>query len=228
MSTNAIKFRHRYIKRAARVLPAIQLGVPFTPEDIAKIVGGDYAAKFVFYLRHLGFEFSYQKDGRKVVGYTLIKEPDDVATIRGAAPSRGRGKNAAPKAPKVPKAPKAAPKRDKLVEAVKREGREYAKRKKTEAEALTKAVERWQDATNNKGTKAKVKAPKKIASTTKKSVADIKAKNLAKLKAVGERFAKANKPITDADILADAPKSTSFSIDDNWDSIDGLDLAKII
>lgn len=197
MSTNAIKFRHRYIKRAARVLPAIQLGVPFTPEDIAKLVGGDYAAKFVFYLRHLGFEFSYQKDGRKVVGYTLIKEPDDVEAIRGAAPSRGRGKNAAPKAPKVPKAPKAKVAKVPVIEA--------------------------------KAPKAKAaKVPKKVASTTKKSVADIKAKNLAKLKAVGERFAKANKPITDADILADAPKSTSFSIDDNWDSIDGLDLAKII
>lgn len=207
MGINATKYRDRYIKRAARILPSIQPGVPFTPETIDKIVGGAYSSKFVFYLRELGFEFSQQKDGRKIVSYTLIKEPADAATIRSASPSKARGQGAA-KAPKVPKAPKA----------------------KATGDKLAKAVARWQDATNDKSGKAIVGTEKKAAKSKapKKSVADIKAKNLAKLKAVGERFNKANKPMTDADILKDEPKATSFSLDNDWDSVDGLDLSKLI
>jgi hypothetical protein len=87
-----------------------------------------------------------------------------------------------------------------------------------------------------KATKApKVVAPKKAATKTaapkkvaaKKSVAEIKAANLAKLKAVGAKF-KADRPMTDADILRDEPKATTFSLDGDWDSIDGLDLSKLI
>ncbi len=193
MGINATKYRDRYIKRAARILPAIQPGVPFTPADIDAIVGGEYSAKFVFYLRELGFEFSQQKDGRKIVSYTLIKEPADAATIRGATASKARGKTAAPAAPKAPKVAK-APKTAKAVAGV-----------------APKA--------------AKAKAPKKVAA--KKSVAEIKAANLAKLKAVGAKF-KADRPMTDADILRDEPKATTFSLDGDWDSIDGLDLSKLI
>jgi len=67
----------------------------------------------------------------------------------------------------------------------------------------------------------KVKAPKKVAA--KKSVAAIKAANLAKLKAVGQRF-KAEQ----VQVLTEAPASTSFSIDNDWDSVEGLDLSKLI
>lgn len=192
MGINATKYRDRYIKRAARILPVIKLGVPFTPADIDSIVGGAYSAKFVFYLRELGFEFSQSKDGRKIVAYTLIKEPSDAAAIRAATPSKTRGKAGAPKAPKAPKA-------------------KVAKAAKPIVGTESKA--------------AKAKAPKKVSN---KKVADIKAKNLAKLKAVGERFNKANKPMTDADILKDEPKATSFSLDNDWDSVAGLDLSKLI
>lgn len=68
---------------------------------------------------------------------------------------------------------------------------------------------------------AKTKAPKKVAA--KKSVADIKAANLAKLKAVGQRF-KADQ----VQVLTEAPASTSFSIDNDWDSVEGLDLKNLI
>lgn len=208
MGINATKYRDRYIKRAARILPVIKMGVPFTPSAIDSIVGGAYSSKFVFYLRELGFEFSQQKDGRKIVAYTLIKEPADAATIRSASPSKARGQGGAAKAPKVPKAPKA----------------------KATGDKLAKAVARWQDATNDKSGKAIVGTEKKAAKTKapKKSVADIKAKNLAKLKAVGERFNKANKPMTDAEILRDEPKATSFSLDGDWDSVAGLDLSKLL
>ena len=183
MGINATKYRDRYIKRAARVLPAIQPGVSFTPETIDQIVGGAYSAKFVFYLRELGFEFSQAKDGRKIVSYTLIKEPDDAATIRGATASAPRGKGAA-KAVKTPK-----------VKAVK-----------------TKA------------------AP---AAKSTKSVADIKAANLAKLKEVGANRTKAAKRVREYDDVTEqfgnnGEVATSFSIDRDWDSIDGVDLSKLI
>lgn len=205
-----------------KVLEIVKLDVPVTPTQINDYVGaGNYASKHILYLKNSGYQFNVVRDGRTVVSYTLIGIPDNANDMIAAVGSR---KSKTVK--KVAKAPKATPKRDKLVEAVKREGREFAKRKQTEADALTKAVERWQDATNDKSTK--ITAPKKVVNKNKKSVADIKAKNLAKLKAVGERFNKANKPLTDAEILSDVPKATSFSIDDNWDSIDGLDLSKII
>lgn len=169
-----------------KVLQVIKMGVPVTPSAINSHVGdGDYASKHVWYLRKLGFEFTIQKDKRKVVAYTLISEPANAESIRNTVHGAARKAAApkAPKAPKVAKAPKIA--------------------KKTAAPAPSKKV------------------------AAKKSVADIKAANLAKLKAVGAKF-KAEKPLSDADILNDAPKATSFAIDDNWDSIDGLDLSKLL
>ena len=179
MGINATKYRDRYIKRAARVLPVIQPGVPFTPDAIDQIVGGEYSSKFVFYLRELGFQFSQQKDGRKIVSYTLISEPADAAAIRSAAPSKTRGQASTPKvkAPKV-KAPKKSA--------------------------------------------SDTPAPRKVAAA-KKSVADIKAANLAKLKAVGQRF-----KTEQVQVLTEAPASTSFSIDNDWDSVEGLDLKNLI
>lgn len=173
MGINATKYRDRYIKRAARVLPAIQPGEPFTPETIDQIVGGSYSSKFVFYLRELGFEFSQQKDGRKIVSYTLIKEPDDAEAIRSASASKPRGQASAPKA--------------KTVKATK----------------------------------------------PKKSIADIKAANLAKLKEVNEKKAKAAKRVRVSDEVTETFGSsgevaTSFSVDADWDRTDGIDLAKLI
>ena len=180
MGINATKYRDRYIKRAARILPAIQPGVPFTPETIDQIVGGSYSAKFVFYLRELGFEFSQAKDGRKIVSYTLISEPSDAAAIRASTASTPRGKGAA----KVAKAPK-------------------------------------------------VKAAKVAAPKSTKSVADIKAANLEKLKAVGANRAKAAKRVREFDDVTEqfgnsGEVGTSFNVDRDWDSIEGLDLQKLL
>ena len=179
MGINATKYRDRYIKRSARVLPAIQPGVPFTPETIDHIVGAGYSTKFVFFLRELGFEFSVNKDGRKIVSYTLIKEPADAAAIRSATASAPRGKNATPKAPKV-----------------------------------------------------KAAKPAKPAKSTK-SVAEIKAANLAKLKAVGAKQAKVAKRVREYDDVTEqfgnsGEVGTSFNVDRDWDSIEGLDLQKLV
>ena len=57
--------------------------------------------------------------------------------------------------------------------------------------------------------KQKVKVPTK---------AEIKAANLAKLKAVGAKYNAEN----------NIPKASSFSVDGDWDSIDGLDLKNLL
>ena len=194
MGINATKYRDRYIKRAARVLPIIQPGQPFTPEAIDKIVGGAYSSKFVFYLRELGFEFSQAKDGRKIVSYTLIKEPADAAAIRSAQASKARGaaKSAAPKAAKV-----------------------------TKAKVVKSAVE---------------KTVKRMAAETVSKVdkAAIKAKNLETLKAVAaKRKAAPKKKVREFDDVTETfgtsgEVGTSFNVDRDWDSIDGLDLSKLL
>ena len=48
--------------------------------------------------------------------------------------------------------------------------------------------------------------------------AEIKAANLAKLKAVGAKYNAEN----------NIPKASSFSVDGDWDSIDGLDLKNLL
>jgi hypothetical protein len=187
MGINANKYRDRYIKRAARVLPAIQPGVPFTPEAIDQIVGGEYSSKFVFYLRELGFEFTQSKDGRKIVSYTLIKEPADAATIRGANASAPRGAAKAPKAKTVSKALGLS---------------------KTEAKKIRDEV-------------------------SAEKAAEIKATNLAKLKEVAANRSKAAKRVREYDDVTEqfgnsGEIATSYTVDGDWDSIEGVDLQKLI
>lgn len=188
MGINATKYRDRYIKRAARILPAIQPGVPFTPSTIDQIVGGEYSSKFVFYLRELGFEFSQQKDGRKIVSYTLIKEPSDAATIRNSAPSQGRGKNATPKAAKVKVTGKT-----KIVDNVVTTTIDIEKVKAKNLETM-----------------------KKVAAKFKKTKAPKKTKKVREFDDVTEQFG------TSGEV------GTSFNVDRDWDSVEGLDLSKLL
>jgi hypothetical protein len=104
------------VRPEIRALAVIKLNEPVAPSVINDQVGtGNYAAKYITFLRRMGFEFTSVKDARSIVSYTLTKEPDNAAEIRATAP-----KVAAPKAtkvakvaaPKVAKAPKApVPKR---------------------------------------------------------------------------------------------------------------------
>ena len=92
-----------------------QVGKAVTPSEINAHVGrGDYAAKYISFLRgRHGFEFSVQKDGRSVVSYTLVSEPDNAADVRAkaiAAPAakavaaaHGAAKAVKAKAPKAVK-----------------------------------------------------------------------------------------------------------------------------
>lgn len=178
------------VRPEIRALAVIKPGVPVTPAEINTHVGtGDYAAKYISFLNtRYGFTITTQKDGRRVVSYTLIAEPENAAALRASQPK-------APKA-KTPKAPKTV----KLTTVVAKVSKEFAA-KKAAAPAPVKA-----------------KAAKRG-----KSVADIKASNLAKLKAVGAKF-KAEK----VEALTEEPAPASFSIDGDWDSFDGVDLKNLL
>lgn len=176
------------IKPYLRALKVIKLGVPVTPKEINDYVGtGDYAAKYISFLRtRNGFEFTIQKDGRQVVSYTMIKEPDNAADLRALQPKAAKVKTA--KAPKV-----AAPK---VVKTVKR----------MVAETASKVVDKEA----------------------------IKAKNLATLKAVAaKKKAAPKKKVREFDDVTEqfgtsGEVGTSFNVDRDWDSIEGLDLSKLL
>jgi len=71
------------IKPEIRALAVILLNKPVTPSEINECVGtGNYAAKYITFLRRLGFVFESNKDGRSIVSYTLVKEPDNAKDLR--------------------------------------------------------------------------------------------------------------------------------------------------
>ena len=70
-----------------RALAVIKLGVPVTPSKINECVDtGNYASKWILYLKIMGFEFEVKKDGRSVVSYTMISEPKNAAELRAMQP----------------------------------------------------------------------------------------------------------------------------------------------
>lgn len=79
-----------------------------TPDEINSHVGrGNYAAKYVCYLKLHGYEIETVKDGRTVTEYKYISDGDSATRDFKWVPPAQRGKTAAPKAAK-PKAAKAA------------------------------------------------------------------------------------------------------------------------
>lgn len=101
-----------------RALAVIKLNKPVTPKEINDYVGtGDYAAKYISFLRRDGFVFDCTKDGRRIVSYTLVGEPKNVEYFRNMQPKQ---KAAAPaKAAKTVKvtAVKTAPKAANMAKA---------------------------------------------------------------------------------------------------------------
>ncbi len=166
----------------AKVLQVAKLNVPVTPTEINDHIGaGNYASKYVLYLKNNGFEFSVNKSGRTVVSYTLIKQPANAEQLINDALNK-----------------KSAPKSKKTV---------------TVANA-TKPV--------------KVNTTPKTKAKTKK---DIKAKNLETLRAVGANFKPKNVREFD-DVTEQFGSSgeigTSYTVDGDWDSIEGVDLQKLV
>lgn len=83
------------IRPQYRALDIIKLNVPVTPGEINEYVGtGDYAAKYVSFLRRDGFVFATTRSGRSIVSYELIAEPTNAAQFRNQT-----GKNKIAKAP---------------------------------------------------------------------------------------------------------------------------------
>lgn len=81
-SSNGIRPRYR-------ALAVIQLNKPVTPQEINDCVGtGDYAAKYISFLRRDGFVFDVTKVGRCIVAYTLIAEPASAAYFRNLQPKQ--------------------------------------------------------------------------------------------------------------------------------------------
>ena len=176
------------IRPEIRALAVLQLGKTVTPKEINDHVGtGEYAAKYVSFLNtRYGFNITANKDGRRVVSYTVIAEPDNAAELRGATPKAPKAKAA-----KVAKAPKVS-----------------------KALGLTKS--------QAKQVRDEVAAEK---------AADIKAKNLATLKKVAA--GRKNKKVREFDDVTETFGSsgevgTSFSVERDWDSIDGVDLQKLV
>jgi hypothetical protein len=172
------------IRPEIRALAVLQLGKTVTPKEINDHVGtGEYAAKYVSFLNtRYGFNITANKDGRRVVSYTVIAEPDNAAELRGATPKAPKAKAA-----KVAKAP----------------------------------------------------AKAKVAATVDKEA--IKAKNLETLKKVAAERSKtavksakkAKRVPRETDYVRETFGSTgeiatSYNVDADWDSIDGVDLQKLV
>ena len=67
-------------RRVRPIIHLIVLGQSVTPTEISELVRPegstkDYSAKYITFLRLLGFDFTVAKDGRKIVSYTVTKEP---------------------------------------------------------------------------------------------------------------------------------------------------------
>lgn len=72
-----------------RALAVIKLNKPVTPKEINDYVGtGDYAAKYISFLRRDGFVFDCTKDGRRIVSYTLVGEPKNAEYFRNLQPKQ--------------------------------------------------------------------------------------------------------------------------------------------
>jgi len=113
------KYHDLYIRHAAKLLPILKVGKAVTREAIETHTNGNLVSKYIFCLRKLGFDFQYGKDGKKIVSYTLVKEPKNAADIRAAKPLKNRGEEPVKtvKAKTLVKSPakKKAPAKPKLV-----------------------------------------------------------------------------------------------------------------
>lgn len=104
------KIAGRDVRGEFLALQLFEVGKAVTPSEINAHVGrGDYAAKYISFLRgRHGFEFSVQKDGRTVVSYTLVSEPDNAADVRANATAAPATKAVKPVKVAKPKAAKPA------------------------------------------------------------------------------------------------------------------------
>ena len=161
------------IRPELRALAIIKMGVPITISEINDYIGsGDYGSKYVCMLKTVwGFTFTVQKNGRKVVSYTMVAEPKNGAELRALQPKVK--KSATKTAAKAVKKPKAA--------------RTVAKAKKSAA----------------------------ATATSTKAAAFMKFRENKKIDEV-------------AVTLGSTGEVTSYGLDPDWDSMEGVDVKALI
>lgn len=175
-----------------------------TPTEIdAFVKNGPYSSKHIWFLRKLGYDISVNKQGRTVLSYTY--NGVGTATAAAAKPAKAAKAPAVPKASKAPAVPKLTKKQPKIDMVAAKTGK----------------------------LKAAAPAPK-IKAAVVKTDEQIKISNLAKMKSVTAKIEKRKiKERKEIDQVADTfgttgEVATSYNIDGDWDSIDGIDLMKII
>ncbi len=67
-----------------KVIANVALGMSITPNDIDVLIpyATGYASKYIFELKALGFKFETTKNGRNIVAWTLIEEPENADELR--------------------------------------------------------------------------------------------------------------------------------------------------
>ena len=67
-----------------KVIANVALGSSITPQKIDALIpyATGYASKHIFELKALGFKFETEKNGRNVVAWTLIEEPENADELR--------------------------------------------------------------------------------------------------------------------------------------------------
>ena len=164
------------IRPELRALAIIKLGVPITISEINDYIGsGDYGSKYVCMLKTVwGFTFTVQKNGRKVVSYTMVAEPKNGAELRALQP----------------------------------------KVKKSATKAVAKATKKPKAAVAKKTTK-KSAAVKAATTTSAKAAAFMKFREKQNVD-----------PVEAA--LGSTGEVTSYGMDSDWDSMDGIDVKALI
>lgn len=158
------------VKSEIKALAVMQLNKPVTPQEInAHVQTGDYAAKYVSMLTNTwGFKFTTQRDGRRVVSYTLVSEPSNGAELRAMTP--------VVKTPKAAKQPKVA----------------------------------------------------KVQKVAKVAAAPVVAAAPAVVESAAKKLMKQSKKPSDPVVEEFGTSGSVGTIDGDWDSVDGLDLRKIV
>jgi hypothetical protein len=188
-----------------RVLIAFQSKGTLTPDDINKCADskGNYASKHVLYLKLSGHKITTNKQGRMVIDYTYVGvDPNFDNTVKQVDRRASKMLGTAAKAKPV-SAPVAAPVAAKPVKVAK--------------PAPVKTV--------------KADKPAKPTKTAEE-LAEIKEANLEKMREVAARMASLRKSSRRDEVQEELGSTgeiaTSYSVDGEWDSVDGLDLTKMI
>lgn len=182
-----------------QVLQIAKMGVPVTPTEINDHIGkGNYASKHVLYLKILGYDFTTVKSGQSVVSYTLIKVPDNHNDLIDYA---------------INKKSKLKSSNSKIVKAPK-------------TKKILVVPSNLETAITGIG-------PKVV------DIDAVKAKNLETMKKVAAKFkskkvSKSRKAkVREFDDVTEqfgtsGEVGTSFNVDRDWDSVEGLDLSKLL